>query len=64
MTAYERETTEKRIGGRTVCLVSLTPRFSAEEKRKVKAAVERRLYEIFCKYPCAELLEESDGMTS
>lgn len=50
MTTYEIEISEKNIGGKTVSLVSLTPRFTADEKRKVKSAIEHRLYDVFCKY--------------
>ena len=50
MTPYETKISEKNIGGKTVSLVNLTPRLSADEKREVKAAIEKKLYDVFCKY--------------
>ena len=50
MTPYETEISEKNIGGKTVSLVNLTTRLSADEKREVKAAIAKKLYDVFCKY--------------
>ena len=47
---YQRETKSVPIQEKTIVLESLTPVLSPKEKTQRKKEIERRLYEVFCKY--------------
>ena len=47
---YQRETKSVPFQGKTIVLESLTPVLSTKEKAQRKKEIERRLYEVFCKY--------------
>lgn len=50
MTTYVTETWERKIGNKIVPVTNLTPQFSVDEKQAVKLQIERKLYDVFCKY--------------
>ena len=50
MTTYSAQISERKIDGKTISVVCLTPRLSADEKREAKLSIERQLYDVFCKY--------------
>ena len=50
MATYITEAHEKRICGRVIFVVNLTPSFREDQKNAVKKEIEQQLFEIFCKY--------------
>ncbi len=50
MTTYKKDSFERKIHNRTVKVVNLTPELSCDKRKEVKKNIERKLYEVFCKY--------------
>lgn len=50
MADYMAEESERKIGGKTIIVVNLTPNLSDNEKRERKNDIEQKLYGVFRKY--------------
>ncbi|MBQ8895987.1 MAG: hypothetical protein IJY88_04265 [Clostridia bacterium] len=50
MADYMVEESERKIGGKTIIIVNLTPNLSGTEKRERKCDIEQKLYDVFRKY--------------
>ena len=50
MAGYIAEESERKIGGKTITIVNLTPNLSENEKRERKSDIEQNLYNVFRKY--------------
>ncbi len=50
MADYMAEESERKIGGKTIFIVNLTPNLSENEKRERKSDIEQKLYGVFRKY--------------
>ena len=50
MTPYETKISEKNMDRKTLALVNAFMRLKKKKKREVKAAIEKKLYDVFCKY--------------
>lgn len=60
MADYMVEESERKIGGKTIFIVNLTPNLSENEKRERKNDIEQRLYDVFWKY-CEKTIEHRDS---
>lgn len=50
MTTYKKDSFERNIHNRIAKIVNLTPELSCGERKEVKKNIERKLYDVFCKY--------------
>ena len=50
MTTYKKEIFERKIHNKIVTIVNLTPELSCDERKELKKNIERKLYDVFCKY--------------
>lgn len=50
MADYMAEESERKICGKTIIIVNLTPNLSENEKRDRKSDIEQKLYGVFRKY--------------
>ncbi|MGN0479125.1 MAG: hypothetical protein ACI4GO_06805 [Hominenteromicrobium sp.] len=50
MTACQKEILERRICGKTISVIRITPELQPDERNAAKKAVEQRLYGVFSKY--------------
>ena len=57
MTTYKKDSFERKIHNRIVKVVNLTPELLCDERKEVKKNIERKLYDVFCKYMQSQICQ-------
>ena len=50
MTRYKKEIKEKNIDNKSLTVINLSPKLCCDERLQIKKSIERKLFDVFCKY--------------